>query len=61
MVCSVPALHMGMRLLRWLFWCRHKRLTFPVTRNLRTYVVCLNCGEEFGYDWQEMKVNDGSD
>jgi RNA polymerase subunit RPABC4/transcription elongation factor Spt4 len=20
------------------------------------YVVCLDCGKEFAYDWQEMKV-----
>ena len=21
-----------------------------------TYVACLDCGKEFAYDWQEMKV-----
>jgi hypothetical protein len=21
-----------------------------------TYVVCLECGKEFSYDWQQMKV-----
>ncbi|HEY1271884.1 MAG TPA: hypothetical protein VGF08_07860 [Terriglobales bacterium] len=21
-----------------------------------TYVVCLDCGREFAYDWREMKV-----
>lgn len=21
-----------------------------------TYVVCLECGREFPYDWQEMKI-----
>ena len=21
-----------------------------------TYVVCLDCGKEFAYDWQSMKV-----
>jgi RNA polymerase subunit RPABC4/transcription elongation factor Spt4 len=21
-----------------------------------TYVACLDCGHEFAYDWQEMKV-----
>ncbi len=21
-----------------------------------TYVVCLDCGKEFPYDWQEMRV-----
>ncbi|HLZ42881.1 MAG TPA: hypothetical protein VKQ11_18085 [Candidatus Sulfotelmatobacter sp.] len=50
-----------------LFGCRHSRFSFPVTirRTKRrpqaaaltgTYVVCLDCGKEFAYDWQEMKV-----
>ena len=49
------------------FWLRHSRYSFPVTirRAKRrpqaaaltgTYVVCLDCGREFAYDWQEMKV-----
>jgi hypothetical protein len=50
-----------------LFGCSHKRITFPITvKNSRqrsipggpsgTYVVCLDCGEEFAYDWKQMKV-----
>jgi hypothetical protein len=49
-----------------LFGCRHARYSFPVTiRGTRrpqaaaltgTYVTCLECGREFAYDWQEMKV-----
>ena len=48
------------------FGCRHSRYSFPITlrANSRrgtvsrtgTYVVCLDCGQEFNYDWQEMKV-----
>src|SRR5579872_4478603 len=49
------------------FGCRHARYSFPVTirRASRrppaadltgTYVVCLDCGKEFAYDWQQMKV-----
>jgi hypothetical protein len=49
------------------FGCRHSRYSFPVTirRTARrpqasvltgTYVACLDCGREFPYDWQEMKV-----
>lgn len=49
------------------FGCRHSRYSFPVTirRATRrppaaaltgTYVACLDCGKEFPYDWQEMKV-----
>ena len=52
-----------------LFGCWHKNYSFPITtrrgqrRSLAasvtgTYVVCLECGKEFPYDWQEMKVVD---
>jgi len=47
-----------------LFGCSHKKLSFPITVRARTrsnsavgtYVVCLDCGQEFAYDWNEMKV-----
>jgi hypothetical protein len=49
-----------------MFGCRHSHYSFPVTiRGARrpqaaaltgTYVACLDCGKEFPYDWQEMKV-----
>jgi len=51
-----------------LFGCAHNRCTFPMTatKDLHygsngkppafTYVVCLECGKEFRYDWQQMKV-----
>jgi hypothetical protein len=49
-----------------LFGCSHKRITFPITiKQARarknegptgTYVVCLDCGGEFAYDWKEMKI-----
>lgn len=50
-----------------LFGCWHKRYTFPITTKpgqrrseaaavTGTYVVCLDCGKEFPYDWREMKV-----
>jgi hypothetical protein len=48
-----------------LFGCSHRNTTFPQTPNRRagfnatrggTYVVCLDCGKEFGYDWQGMRV-----
>jgi hypothetical protein len=62
------------KLIDAVFGCRHARYSFPVTvrRATRrpqaaaltgTYVVCLDCGKEFAYDWQEMKVitSPGSD
>ena len=50
-----------------LFGCSHTRYSFPITakRSSRrseaasmtgTYVVCLDCGKEFAYDWERMKV-----
>ena len=41
-----------------LFGCPHRRTTFPLTLKLfrrGTYVVCLECGQEFDYDWSEMR------
>jgi hypothetical protein len=60
-----------MRFLSSLFGCAHQRCTFPITSrkgsaetapNRRadgTYIVCLNCGREFPYDWKLMKVMTG--
>ena len=50
-----------------MFGCRHARYSFPITlrasarrepapRLTGTYVVCLDCGREFAYDWQEMRI-----
>jgi hypothetical protein len=49
------------------FGCWHSHYGFPITvrGNARrsqaasltgTYVVCLDCGRELPYDWNEMKV-----
>ncbi len=49
------------------FGCSHKRCSFPITVKQRrqrspaasvtgTYVVCLDCGHEFPYDWEQMKM-----
>jgi len=55
-----------MTLVDLLFGCWHRKYSFPITtRGSRrssaaaatgTYVVCLDCGKEFPYDWHEMKV-----
>jgi hypothetical protein len=41
-----------------LFTCSHKKTSFPM--KLRTeriaHITCLDCGREFDYDWNEMKV-----
>ena len=54
-----------------LFGCSHRRTTFPQTPGRRsgahvlhdsvrngTYVVCLDCGKEFAYDWNRMQLGD---
>jgi hypothetical protein len=57
------------KLLDAFFGCWHNNLSFPLTarsgsrRNAAasltgTYVVCLDCGREFAYDWREMKIVD---
>lgn len=56
-----------MKLFDALFGCWHKRMSFPLTSKQAqrrsdaatqtgTYVVCLDCGTEFPYDWKNMRV-----
>ena len=58
-----------MRLFEAFFGCSHKRCSFPITVRGKqrrseaasvtgTYVVCLDCGHEFPYDWNQMKMVD---
>ncbi len=53
-----------------LFGCWHTNYSFPITAKgekrksaaaapTGTYVVCLDCGKEFPYDWEAMKVVSG--
>jgi len=51
-----------------IFGCWHRRYSFPITAKkgssnhspaasvTGTYVVCLDCGKEFPYDWERMKI-----
>ena len=54
-----------------LLGCTHRRTTFPITPARKSgfsplstaarrgaYVVCLDCGKEFGYDWAEMRIGE---
>ena len=43
--------------------CSHRRLTRPITPLSKpsqpageTYVVCLDCGRQFAYDWDHMRI-----
>ena len=50
------------RLFEFLFGCRHRRLSRPVTPAKQpggaheTYVVCLDCGKRLAYDMTAMRV-----
>ena len=50
-------------LINLIFRCSHRRLTSPVTPVSKdgkphgdTYVVCLDCGKQFGYNLKEMRI-----
>ncbi len=53
-------------LLSWVIdGCSHVKMSFPITvggKNRKaealpkTYVVCLSCGKEIPYSWNEMRV-----
>lgn len=56
------------------FWrgCAHRRTTFPMTlpasasvdlppiSQSETYIVCLDCGRRFAYDWTTMRITKSS-
>jgi hypothetical protein len=57
-------------LLNMFLGCSHRRTTFPITplrkagfsqapgQRHSTYVVCLDCGKEFGYNWGDMRIGE---
>jgi DNA-directed RNA polymerase subunit RPC12/RpoP len=54
--------------LNLLFRCSHRRLTRPVAPipkagqpQTQSYVFCLNCGEQFEYDLNEMRIGKAID
>ena len=53
--------------LSFIFRCQHRRTTFPLTQvksrdsDGETYVVCLDCGKQFAYDWEHMRVGEPVD
>lgn len=49
------------RLFNWFMGCHHKNLSFPITREcscgaVETYRVCLDCGTEFLYNFDTMRL-----
>lgn len=65
---SEPGVVFMATLVEMLFGCWHRHYSFPITNRsgqrspaaalTGTYVVCLDCGKEFPYDWKAMKVLD---
>ena len=52
-------------ILKSVFDCSHKRLTWPITPvrkpgvpSAETYVVCLDCSKQFAYDWDHMRMGE---
>ena len=48
-----------------LFGCSNRRLTRPITPVSKpgvpsgdTYVVCLDCGKQYAYDWDHMRIGE---
>ena len=48
-----------------LFGCPHRRISRPITPSGKpggpqsgTYVVCLDCGQQFAYDLQRMRMGE---
>ncbi len=51
-----------------LFFCAHRKTTFPLTIRRDTpvqtlvpgprgtYVVCLECGKQFPYNWETLRI-----
>lgn len=50
--------------MNFLFGCSHKNTSFPITLRSKsgyassedTHICCLDCGQEFPYSWEEMRV-----
>ena len=36
--------------------CKHRKMSRVFTVEKRQYVVCLDCGDTFDYNWTDMKV-----
>jgi hypothetical protein len=52
-------------ILKYVLDCSHRRVTWPITPVRKpgvpsgeTYVVCLDCGKQFAYDWDHMRIGE---
>jgi hypothetical protein len=39
-----------------LFGCWHREMSRPITRNRKTYCVCLDCGARRAFDTEQWKM-----
>lgn len=46
----------GERVYDLLLGCPHRHMTRPFTIDKRTYCVCCDCGKEFTYSLQTMRI-----
>jgi hypothetical protein len=51
------------QVINFIFRCSHRRLTRPISARTNpgsplaeVYVVCLDCGKQFEYNWAEMRI-----
>lgn len=41
--------------------CPHRNMSRPITpAHSGTYVVCLDCGTQLPYDWENMRIGRGT-
>ena len=60
--------YMIQKVIELLFRCSHKKITLPITpvgkpgsAEGKPYVVCLDCGGQFAYNWKEMRMGERID
>lgn len=46
-----------MSLFDFFFGCKHRAYSWPYGKGRWLYVVCMDCGQKFTYDWYQMQVS----
>lgn len=50
--------HIAQRLYDLMLGCSHRHISRPMTINKRTYCVCCDCGRQFDYSLEQMRIID---
>jgi hypothetical protein len=53
-VNAYKTMKLSLRIFRFAFGCRHRRLSRVFTIKKRTYQICFECGQEVEYSWIMM-------